>query len=383
MPIQHPETRRTPLPRAAFGLDEGITYLNHAAVGVLPLATRDALRDFVDAHAARGVLGTAPTEMALDGLRERIGVFVGGTGDDVALLRNTGDGATVIAQGFGWRSGDEVLLNRNEFGANAFPWLALRERGVNVRFIDAPRERMTPAVLAREITPRTRIVATSWVTFDDGYRHDLGALAAVAHERGALFVVDAIQALGAFALDAPALGIDALYAGGAKWLMALQGVSFLWLTPALRDRLATPLAGWRSVDDIWNFLAYDQPLAAAARRFEGGTPNFAGALSLATSIDVLAQAPAGALAEHVLTLSQRVRDGARARGWRIAGDAGDDPAVRSGITTVVKDGVDAVALGKRLGGAGIVVTFRPSGLRVAPHGYNDADDVDRFLDGLG
>lgn len=301
----------------------------------------------------------------------------------MALLRNTGDGATVLAQGLDWQAGDEIVTGRNEFGSNAYPWLALRERGVVVRFIDAPHERMTPATLERALTPRTRLVAVSWVTFDDGYRHDLAALAEVAHRGGALFAVDVMQALGAFPLDVTAAGVDAVYAGGAKWLMALQGVSFLWMTAALRDRLATRLPGWRSVSDIWNFLDYEQPWADAAHRFEGGTPNIAGALSLATSLDVLAEAGPARIAEHVLMLTARVRDGARARGWRVLGEHTDDDATRSGIITVAKDGVDAVALGRELGRDGIVLTFRANGLRVAPHGYTTVDDIDAFLERLG
>lgn len=121
-----------PLARDAFALAPGLIYANHAAVGVLPVATRDALHAMIDDHAARGVLGTAPREASLPAYRRRIAEFVGGRGDEIALLRNTGDGATAIAQGLGLGPGDEVITGANEFGANAYPWLALRERGVKI-----------------------------------------------------------------------------------------------------------------------------------------------------------------------------------------------------------------------------------------------------------
>ena len=112
-----------------------------------------------------------------------------------------------------------------------------------------------------------------------------------------------------------ATGVDALYAGGAKWLMALQGVSFLWLRAALLDRIALRLPGWRSVEDIWNFLDYEQPPAPNASRYEGGTPNIIGALSLATSMDVLANAGIDRIGAHVLALTDRCRrPAARAAG---------------------------------------------------------------------
>lgn len=370
-----------PLGREAFALAPGLVYVNHAAVGVLPIATRDAVKAMVDDHAARGVLGTWTREAAMPAYRRRIAEFIGGRGDEIAVLRNTGDGATVIAQGLGLGPGDEVITGANEFGANAYPWLALRERGVTVTLIDAPRERMIPEVLRRYVSSRTKVVAVSWVTFDDGYRHDLAALADVAHAHGALLAVDAIQGLGAFPLDVRETNVDAVYAGGAKWLMALQGVSFLWLRANLLDRIALRMPGWRSAEDIWNFLDYDQPPAADASRYEGGTPNFLGALSLSTSMDVLAAAGVDRIAAHVIALTDRLTEGLQSRGYTILGDRSHD-AVKSGIVTFHRNDVDPIALGKRLQQAGIVTTHRQTGIRVAPHGHNPAEEVDAILDAL-
>lgn len=370
-----------PLARETFALEPGLVYVNHAAVGVLPITTRDALHAMIDDHAARGVLGTWSREAAMPAYRRRIAALIGGRGEEIALLRNTGDGATVIAQGLDVRAGDEVITGANEFGANAYPWLALRERGVTVTLIGAPRERMRPDVLRRYISSRTKVVAVSWVTFDDGYRHDLAALADVAHAHGALFAVDAIQGLGAFPLDVNATGVDAVYAGGAKWLMALQGVSFLWLRANLLDRIALRLPGWRSVADMWNFLDYTQAPAPDASRYEGGTPNFLGALSLATSIDVLTSAGIERIAAHVLALTDRLVDGLRSRGYTIAGDRSRDD-VKSGIVLFRRDGVDPIALGKLLNEAKICTTYRANGIRIAPHGHNTSDDIDTILDAL-
>jgi cysteine desulfurase/selenocysteine lyase len=367
-----------PLDRGAFDLDPAITYLNHAAVGVLPIATRDALVQMIDAHAQRGVLGVFPNERDLPKYRAVIAALIGARGEEIALLRNTTDGATVVAQGLDFVAGDNVILGRNEFGANAYPWLALRARGVEVRFIDAPRERLTPAVLARVIDARTKVVAVSWVSFDDGYRHDLAALAEIAHAHGAVFAVDAIQGLGAFPLDVTQAGVDVLYAGGAKWLLALQGVGFLYVREALLDRIATNLPGWRSTADIWNFLDYKQPWAPDATRYEAGTPNILGALSLATSIELLRAAGIERIAAHVLALTDQLVEGLRRKDYVLLSERTD--AERSGIVTFRPRTGDPLALGKRLAAAGIVTTNRAIGIRVAPHGYNTVDEVDLLLD---
>ena len=273
--------------------------------------------------------------------------------------------------------GDEIVVCANEFGSNALPWLALRELGVRVVLVDAPRERLTPAVLKRVMTPRTRLVAVSWVSFADGYRHELAPLSEVAHAGGALFCVDAIQGLGAFVLDVKSDGIDALYAGGAKWLLAVPGVSFLYVSPELHDRLAVRWRGWRDVENIWDFFAYDQPLAASAARFEGGTVNFLGIAALGASIDALSAAGVENIEAHVLRLTERLAEGLTRAGAMLSTERG--PGISSGIVTFELPGSDPVELGRHLGRAGFVTTYRASGIRVSPHGYNTEAEIDAFL----
>ncbi len=370
----------TPLPRSEFAVTESFAYLNHAAVGVLPLRTREALRAFIEAHSGGGVIGTFPYERKMPEYRATIARFIGAQPGTIATLRNTSDGANVIARGLRWNAGDEVLLPDNEFPANAYPWLALRDRGVQIRYVETSRERLTPDVLRRRITPRTRVVTVSWVSFEDGYRHDLAALASICRKHGALLCVDAIQGLGAFPIDVQAAEIDALYCGGAKWLMALQGVSFLYVRSELLDRLDLGMPGWRSVDDIWDFLNYDQRPAPDATRFEGGTPNFIGALSLHESLQVLQTAGTARIASHVLALTDRLVEGLHSAGAHVESMRGSCES--SGIVLFTLPDADPVALGKALQAQGIVTTYRPGGVRVAPHGYNTMDEIDALIDAV-
>lgn len=370
----------TPLDRALFAVTENYAYLNHAAVGILPAPTRAALHAFIDAHATGGIARLWPYEQRMTQYRDRIAQFIGAQSGTIATLRNTSDGANAIAGGLSWNAGDEVILPDNEFPANAHAWLALRERGVNVTLIETAKERLTPDVLRRRITPQTKVVTVSWVSFADGYRHDLAALAEVAHANGALLCVDAIQGLGALPLDVRACGIDALYGAGAKWMMALQGVGFLYVRPEVLNRLSLAWPGWRSVEDMWDFLNYDQPPAQDATRFEGGTPNFAGALSLSESIEVLSAAGTSAIGAHVLALTDALAEGLRRAGARILSLRGE--GVSSGIVTFRVPDADSVTIGKALQSQGFVTTYRSSGIRVAPHGYNTHAEIDAFVDAV-
>lgn len=369
----------TPLDRSLFAVTENYAYLNHAAVGVLPRPTSEALHAFVDAHASAGVAGVFAYERRMGEYRDRVARFIGASPGTIAILRNTGDGANAVCRGLRWEPGDEIVLPDNEFPANALPWLHARDCGAILRFVETARERLTPDVLRRHISRRTKIVTVSWVSFEDGYRHDLEALGAIAHEYGALFCVDAIQGLGAFPLDVEAMNIDALYCGGAKWMLALQGVSFLYLRPVLRERLELASPGWRSVADMWDFLNYDQTLALDASRFEGGTPVFIGALSLSESIGVLAPA-VGSIGEHVLALTDHLAEGLQAAGADIASVR--SAAESSGILTFRLPGTDPVALGRSLQRDGIVTTYRANGVRVAPHGYNTPAEIDALLEAV-
>ncbi len=369
-----------PLARETFAVEPGLVYLNHAAVGVLPVRARDAVVAAVNAHAARGVVGMWPVERLVPQARERLGSLIGARGEDIAFLRSTSDGANTIARGLDWQPGDEIILSDDEFGANAYPWLALRECGVNVRFVETARQRLEPAVLASVMTARTKLVAVSWVAFADGYRHDLAGLSAVTHAGGALFCVDAIQALGAMTLDVRALGIDALYAGGAKWLMALQGVAFLYVSPELRDRLKVRWHGWKAVEDMWDFLNYDQPLAASSARYEAGTQNFLGVLSLEHSVGVLQEAGLEAISDHVIALADRLDARLRSAGAGVALER--RPESSAGIVTFTMPGCDPLTLGARLGEQRFVTTYRPNGIRVSPHGHNTAAEIDAFVEAV-
>ncbi len=370
----------TPLSRSEFGVTEQYVYLNHAAAGVLPASTVAAIEQFVRAHADKGVLGTFPYDLKMTEYRAKIGSFIGANGSEIATLLNTGSGANTVALGIDWRPGDEVILGDNEFPANVIPWLGLRRRGVDVRVLPMRDEKLTPERLERELSPRTRVVAVSWVSYADGYRHDLAGLAMAAHEAGALLCVDAMQGLGVFPLDVATLGIDALYAGAGKWMLGLHGAAFLYVSPELGERLAVAMPGWRSLADMWDFHNYEQPFSPEALRFESGTPNLIGTLSLACAIELFERSGPQAIEEHVLALTDRLCEGLIALDADFSTLRG--PSCSSGIVTFNIPGIDSMALGRALENQGIVTTNRSGGIRVSPHGYNTAEEIDVLLNAV-
>jgi cysteine desulfurase / selenocysteine lyase len=370
----------TPLPRSEFAVTRRYVYLNHAAAGVLPLSSVAAIEAFAREQAEAGVLGTYPHDARLPEYREKIGRFIGARGSEIALLQNTSAAAATIAAGLDWKPDDEVLLSDSEFPANAIPWIALRRRGVKVRLLESARERLTPDALRREISARTRLVAVSWIAYADGYRHDLEGLSSVAHDAGAFLCVDAMQGLGVLSLDATAAGADAIFAGGPKWLLALHGIAILYIASRLAERLELALPGWRSVENIWDFHNYDQPLSPDVLRFESGTPNLIGSISLVRAIELFERAGKAAIERHALELTDRLCDGLQRLGAEIATPRGAH--VSSAIVTFSLPGCDSIELGRVLEREGIVTTYRSGGVRVSPHGYNTPMEIDQILEVL-
>lgn len=370
----------TPLPRSEFAVTRRCVYLNHASAGPLPLSSVSAIDEFLRAHAEDGVRGTFPHDCAMPEYRERIGRFIGVEGERIAIVPNTSAAASIVASSFDWKPGDEALLCDNEFPANAVPWIALRARGVNVRLIQTQRERLTPDLLRRALSPRTKLVAVSWVSYADGYRHDLAALARVAHEAGAFLCVDAMQGLGAFPLDASEVDADAVYAGAAKWLLGLHGVALLYVGERLDAHLRMLNPGWRSVEDMWDFHNYTQPFSRDAMRFESGTPNLVGTLSLVAAVDLFERSGKKQIAEHILALTDRLCEGLQRLGVQLRSHRGE--GISSGIVTFELAGQDTVALGRTLEEAGILTTYRAGGVRVSPHGYNTPSEIDVLLERL-
>lgn len=352
-------------------------YCDHASVGPLPQPTRDAVVAALDAQTIDGCKGILDVEARTDAVRASVARAMNAGTDEIAFMRSTSDGALLVANGLDWREGDEVVLTDNEFGANAYPWLNLRDIGVSTVMLHAPAQRLTVEALDSVATPRTRVVAVSYVGFSDGYRHDLAALGAWCRSRGILFAVDAIQGFGHLPLDVAAWDIDVCYFGVAKWLLSPQGLSVVYVRREIVDRLRPALCSWRSVREPMRFLDYAQPLADGARRFDGATINYPAVIGFGESLGLIAAAGLENIERHVLHLNERLVSGARSAGLPIVSDR--DAKVRSGIVVIGLGGRTVPELTERAHKADVQMTIRDTGVRVAPHGYNTEDDIDRVL----
>lgn len=363
-----------------FPQEAGLCYLNHAAVGPWPRRTAQAVAAFAQENMLRGA-SDYPRWMEVDHrLRERIARLVNAGGpEDIALLQNTSEGLSIVSQGIDWQSGDEVVGLAGDFSSNRMPWQALAPRGVRYRPVDALRSADPESALIEALAPRTRLLAISTVHFATGYRFDLGRLSAACRARGVLFCVDAIQSLGAVPFDLAATPADFVACGGHKWLLAPEGLGFLYCRPGLRASLALHRFGWAMRANPTDFESEDWTLAGSARRFEIGTPNMLGIHALEASLSLFEEVGmdtvAARLAANLATLEAGLdaMDGVEIVTPR-------DPARRAGILTFRHRSADPARLHRHLAQAGVVCAPRAGGIRLAPHFYTAPAVLERTLE---
>src|SRR6185312_11616374 len=214
--------------RDHFPVTRQWSFLDHAAVAPLPDAAVAALHEYAASLADNGIAA----------VRDWLGRIRNAPHpDDVYFIPNTTYGVSVVAEGFPWQSGDNVVVPAEEYPANQYPWLNLQARGVAVRSVHSRGNRVSIDDLRNAIDSRTRVLAVSAVEFASGYRNDLDALGELCRSRGIFFFVDAIQSLGAFSLDVQTMPIDALAADGHKWLLGPEGAGIGYIRRQWVERL--------------------------------------------------------------------------------------------------------------------------------------------------
>ena len=360
--------------RGLFPVTKQYAYFNSAAVAPLSTHARNAMRRLLRDQCDSGAVHYAEWFETYDRCREAAARLLNASPDEIALVANTSAGISTVAAGLHAQPGDNVVIPDAEFPANVYPWMALR--GVEVRRVAKRGGRLVAYDVARHVDARTRAVSVSFVDWLTGHRANLEEIGAVARDRGALFVVDAIQGLGALPLDVEACGIDALAADGHKWICGPEGAGILYVRREARERIAPTRPSWLSVRYPTRFLDYDLAPAPNALRYQDGTPNTCGIHGLLAALDLILDVGVKSIAKRVLALARQVREGARARGVELVCEVEDDEA--SGITSFRLE--DATVYATALEQRGVIVSAREGSLRVATHHFNNEADVERLLE---
>lgn len=357
----------------------GKIYFNHASTAPQSIRVLSALTSFLK-NASEGNIDDYPFVLkTIEETKAGLADYLNCKPEQIAFLDNTTNGINVIAGSIDWKEGDRIVLSDAEFPANVYPFMNLRKRGVEIDFVRSRDGAASADDILDAVTDSTRMIAVSQVQFLSGYRVDLTLLGKECRKRNIILSVDAIQGLGAVSVDVQKDNIDFLSCGIQKWMLGLQGLSFIYVRKELLQNLIPSNIGWLSVKDAWNLLDYNLDLKETADVFQTGTINTAGLISLNASLKLLKEFGYDNVEKCVIDNSLYLTEQLKAIGIKPMSDCGKK--FLSGIVAFRHP--DAQNLFEYLEKKNIICAFREGSLRIAPHFYNTREDIDRFINILG
>jgi cysteine desulfurase/selenocysteine lyase len=370
------------LRRREFPVVEKSTFLAHAAVCPLPRRVAQAIADSAQAASLGDQDATQAPGLVAD-VRARAARLIGAQPSEIALVGPTSLGLSFVAAGLPFRKGDNVLVYFDDYPSNVYPWLALSERGVEVRFLNVRELGKVRLVdVQGQVDEHTRLVALSSGHYLTGWRLNIEAIGKFLNSRNILFCLDAIQTLGAFPVSVK--HVDFLAADAHKWLLGPCAAGILFVKQDLQAKLQPVVHGWKNVKSPGHLTQDELVYRTDARRYEAGSLNLLGLAGLRAALELVEEIGVPAIAEELLRQRARVVPALQAKGYTVLQP--DLHADNAGATiSFHREGTDLAALHQQLQAAGVITSLRslPGGqavLRISPHYYNTDAEVDRALE---
>jgi cysteine desulfurase/selenocysteine lyase len=364
-----------------FPVTKEKVFLAHAGVCPLPHRVAEAMR----AYATEGTLDDQEVRLAhwLKETRSLAAKLLNAQPEEVAFVGPTSLALSTIANGLALRKGENVVIYFDDYPSNVYPWMALSERGVEVRLLNVKElGRIRPSDITGQVDEQTRMVALASCHFVAGWRIDLNAIGKALHDRNIFFCVDGIQTLGAFPTTVE--HIDFLAADAHKWLLGPCAAGILYVRKALQTCVRPTVLGWNNVR-CPNYTAQeDMVLRPDAQRYEAGTTNLIGLIGLKAALELLLEVGVDNIAAELHRKRAKLVPALQAKGCTVL-HASAPPQNTGGITTFFRKGEDLPALRARLAAANIVTSLRADRtgqkyIRLSPHFYNTDTELDRLLE---
>ena len=358
--------------RSQFPIFERKVYLNSCSQGALSRRVEAAFGEFLESWHEQG----SPWDLWVEKYEEArtlFASFIGAETDEVALVASASAGVNSVASALSFTERRKVVLGEFEFPTMGHIWLAQERRGAEPTFIDAENERLTVEAYERVIDRKTLIVPLTHVCFRNGFRMAAAEIAKIAHERGALVLLDDYQDCGTRPVDVKAMDLDFYVSGTLKYLLGPPGLALMYVRKSLALSLVPSITGWFGQA---NPFAFDVKLlepAPNARRFQAGTPAIPPVYGASEGVRLLQEVGLSNVASQVRSLTAALMRGASELGIRAK-----TPSDSVG-PLVVLHSKDAAALVKIFAESGIIVSNRHDGLRISFHVYNTLDDVKAVL----
>ncbi|MCH6165726.1 aminotransferase class V-fold PLP-dependent enzyme [Pseudonocardia alaniniphila] len=364
--------------RHRFPIFENRVYLNSCSQGALSDAVRAAYGDYLAGLEAEGSLWSHWVERS-EQARSAFARVLHADPNSIAVTASASAGVSALASALDFGERDTVVTTELEFPTIGQIWHAQERRGARVVHVSAEGDNtLSLDRFAEVIDERTAIVSITHVCYLNGSLLDVEAITRLAHERGALVLLDTYQSVGAVPIDVGALGVDFVTGGALKYLLGSPGIGFLYANPATTADVVPTSTGWFADEDIFAMRVDRYRPAANARRFEAGTPPIPSVYAAIAGVELMLEIGIEATAAHVRGLNDRLIDEVVAMGGVVA--TPKDPARRGPMVAIASTDVEQLVA--RLENDGIVTSSRAGNLRVSPHCYNTAGDLETLLAAL-
>lgn len=359
--------------RDQFPIFEKKIFINSCSKGALADSVARAYEQYLHDWATEG----SPWEHwvgQLETLRSQFAAFVNASPDEIAVKTSVSDAVNAIASALDFSGGrNRIVVSDFEFPTTAQIWHAQAERGAEI--VHVPEADNTTIPLehyAQAIDDRTALVQIAQVCYRNGAKQDVEAIIELAHENGALVLLDAYQALGTLRHDLHALKADFVVGGALKYMLASAGLAFLYVRANLIESLYPTATGWFAQDDIFAMDIYGNDPSPTARRFESGTPPNPVIYAGIAGLELLQKVGIDSVAAHIDTLTAAIRAEAEAAGYQVV-----TPAQHGALMAIRS--TDVTQLVGRLAEDDIIVSSRDGNLRISPHFYNTLADIEALF----
>jgi len=345
------------------------TYFNSATFGLLSENTAAAVTAHFQRRDDLACADFLDWFDDIDRTRLKAAQLIHATAEDIAFSINASTPLSLLLGGIQWQHGDRIVTLTNEFPNQLYYASLLKEKGVDFVEVEWPD-------FYDAITPETRAVLMSQVSYTTGFRPPLDQIGPYLKARDILFYVDATQALGALTLNVQQVQPSMLAVHGYKWLLCPNGAAFFYVSPELRQSLQPNIVGWRSHED-WrnvNRLHHGVPVfGESAEKYEGGMPAFPCLYAMDAALTEFLEIGPERIERRVLELTAILHERLREVG-RVTVLHKDSP-----ITAAHFPDIDPAILVRRLKEERILASARHGCLRLSVHFYNDETDIEKLI----
>jgi len=355
-----------------------IIYLNSCSQGALSIDVQQAYQAYLKDWQEKG----SPWELWIRRAqlaREAFAGLVSATPDEMAVMTSVSAAVSALASALDF-SGKrkKVIVTDFAFPTTAQIWHAQARRGAKVVHVPAAGNYIPIEHFANAIDEETLLVSISHICYRNGSRADVPAIVKLAHEKGALVLLDSYQALGTFPIDVKELQVDFLVGGVLKYLLASAGLAYLYVRQELISTLSPTCMGWFSQENILAMDIHANTPSPTARRFESGAPPVPNTYAALAGINLIQSVGLSNIEAHLRTLTNAIKEEAIRQGFYLGTPMNAD---KHGALIALRSN-KVKMLVNLLRQDGIITSSRDNNLRISPHIYNNLDDIERLMESL-